>query len=380
MLEQNQIFANRYRLVKRLGSGAFSEVWKAEDTKAGDLTVAIKIYAPDKGMDEDGIAIFSQEFSLVFNVSHQNLLKPTYFDECNGSPFLVLPFCENGSAMKLIGATPSEREVVHLLHDVAAGLEYLHRQNPPIIHQDVKPDNILIDEQGNYLITDFGISTRIRSTLRKSISQNMSSSGGTTAYMEPERFGKDNKPIKASDIWSLGATVYEIINADAPFGELGGVSLKSGAEIPEVKGNYSPELKQLVENCLAKDPWNRPTAEEIRKKTELYLATERWYQNVNYSQEKETKTHNSAEGTKLENVKPLDEGQSGTGWIIAGYIFALLGGWLSIVIGLSIAIKKELTIDGQKIFKYKKSTRNHGWAIFAIGMISIIICYIITLA
>jgi serine/threonine protein kinase len=377
MLEQNQIFANRYRLIKRLGSGAFSEVWKAEDTKAGNLTVAIKIYAPDKGMDEDGIAIFSQEFSLVFNVSHQNLLKPTYFDECNGSPFLVLPFCENGSAMKLIGATPSEREVVHLLHDVAAGLEYLHRQNPPIIHQDVKPDNILIDSNGDYKLTDFGISMHIRSTLRRSVGKE---SAGTMAYMAPERFERNPAPIKASDIWSLGATVYEIINADAPFGELGGVSLKSGAEIPEVKGNYSPELKQLVENCLAKDPWNRPTAEEIRKKTELYLATERWYQNVNYSQEKETKTHNSAEGTKLENVKPLDEGQSGTGWIIAGYIFALLGGWLSIVIGLSIAIKKELTIDGQKIFKYKKSTRNHGWAIFAIGMISIIICYIITLA
>jgi serine/threonine protein kinase len=370
MLEQNQIFANRYRLIKRLGSGAFSEVWKAEDTKAGNLTVAIKIYAPDKGMDEDGIAIFSQEFSLVFNVSHQNLLKPTYFDECNGSPFLVLPFCENGSAMKLIGATPSEREVVHLLHDVAAGLEYLHRQNPPIIHQDVKPDNILIDSNGDYKLTDFGISMHIRSTLRRSVGKE---SAGTMAYMAPERFERNPAPIKASDIWSLGATVYEIINADAPFGELGGVSLKSGAEIPEVKGNYSPELKQLVENCLAKDPWNRPTAEEIRKKTELYLATERWYQNVNYSQEKETKTHNSAEGTKLENVKPLDEGQSGTGWIIAGYIFALLGGWFGLAIGISIATGKERTTDGQRILKYKKSTRNHGWAIFVIGVISMII-------
>lgn len=370
MLEQNQIFANRYRLIKRLGSGAFSEVWKAEDTKAGNLTVAIKIYAPDKGMDEDGIAIFSQEFLLVFNVSHQNLLKPTYFDECNGSPFLVLPFCENGSAMKLIGATPSEREVVHLLHDVAAGLEYLHRQNPPIIHQDVKPDNILIDSNGDYKLTDFGISMHIRSTLRRSVGKE---SAGTMAYMAPERFERNPAPIKASDIWSLGATVYEIINADAPFGELGGVSLKSGAEIPEVKGNYSPELKQLVENCLAKDPWNRPTAEEIRKKTELYLATERWYQNVNYSQEKETKTHNSAEGTKLENVKPLDEGQSGTGWIIAGYIFALLGGWFGLAIGISIATGKERTTDGQRILKYKKSTRNHGWAIFVIGVISMII-------
>ena len=377
-LQEDQLFANRYRLLKRLGSGAFSEVWKAEDVEAGNLVVAIKIYAPDKGMDEDGVKIFSQEFAIVFNVSHQNLLRPNYFDKNNGSPFLVLPFCENGSALKLIGNNPTEEEVVRFLHDVSAGLAYLHKQNPPIIHQDIKPDNILIDINGDYKLTDFGISTRIRSTLRRSVGN--AHSAGTMAYMAPERFGEHNQPVKASDIWSLGATVYEIMCEDAPFGELGGVSLKSGAEIPEVKGNYSPELKQLVENCLAKDPWNRPTAEEIRKKTELYLATERWYQNVNYSQEKETKTHNSAEGTKLENVKPLDEGQSGTGWIIAGYIFALLGGWLSIVIGLSIAIKKELTIDGQKIFKYKKSTRNHGWAIFAIGMISIIICYIITLA
>ncbi|MCK9303405.1 MAG: serine/threonine-protein kinase [Bacteroidales bacterium] len=370
-LQEDQLFANRYRLLKRLGSGAFSEVWKAEDVEAGNLVVAIKIYAPDKGMDEDGVKIFSQEFAIVFNVSHQNLLRPNYFDKNNGSPFLVLPFCENGSALKLIGNNPTEEEVVRFLHDVSAGLAYLHKQNPPIIHQDIKPDNILIDINGDYKLTDFGISTRIRSTLRRSVGN--AHSAGTMAYMAPERFGEHNQPVKASDIWSLGATVYEIMCEDAPFGELGGVSLKSGAEIPEVKGNYSPELKQLVENCLAKDPWNRPTAEEIRKKTELYLATERWYQNVNYSQEKETKTHNSAEGTKLENVKPLDEGQSGTGWIIAGYIFALLGGWFGLAIGISIATGKERTTDGQRILKYKKSTRNHGWAIFVIGVISMII-------
>ena len=67
MLTENQLFANRYRLVKRLGQGAFSEVWKAEDTMVGNLTVALKVYAPDKGLDEDGAKIFGDEFAIVFN-------------------------------------------------------------------------------------------------------------------------------------------------------------------------------------------------------------------------------------------------------------------------------------------------------------------------
>lgn len=85
MLVENTLFANRYRLEKRLGEGAFSVVWKATDTKAGNLNVALKIYAPEKGLDENGTKTFSEEFALVFNMSHQNLLTPTYFDDYNGS-------------------------------------------------------------------------------------------------------------------------------------------------------------------------------------------------------------------------------------------------------------------------------------------------------
>lgn len=273
-LHESDLFANRYLLIKRLGSGAFSEVWKAKDIKA-DLIVAIKIYAPDKGMDEDGIAVFSQEFSLVFNISHQNLLRPNHFDVWNGSPFLVLPFCQRGNAMKLIGGM-SEKEAVQFMHDVAAGLEFLHDQNPPIIHQDIKPDNVLITEEGYYKLTDFGISMRIRSTLRRNVGKE--SSAGTMAYMAPERFERDPDPVKASDIWSLGATMYELMTGDVPFGNLGGISLKNGAEIPEVTGNYSKELKELVEKCLSKETWDRPRASQIKEQTELFLKTGKWTQ------------------------------------------------------------------------------------------------------
>ena len=276
MLEENTLFAHRYRLVKRLGQGAFSEVWKAEDTKAGSMVVALKIYAPDKGMDEDGVKMFSSEFTLVFNVSHKNLLTPSYYDDYNGSPYLVLPFCEQGSAQRRIGLM-DEREMAKFLFDVSGALAFLHAQHPPIIHQDIKPDNVLIDASGTYRVTDFGISTNLRSTLRKSVGASRANdSAGTMAYMGPERFNKNRETVKASDVWSLGATAYELMCSDVPFGEFGGLSQKNGADMPEVAGDYTQSLKQLVLNCLAKDTWDRPTAAQVNEICSQYLRDGYW--------------------------------------------------------------------------------------------------------
>jgi serine/threonine protein kinase len=90
-----------------------------------------------------------------------------------------------------------------------------------------------------------------------------SSSSGTLAYMGPERFGRDPLPIKASDIWALGATLFELLEGDIPFGEHGGVLLKSGAEIPDMHGPWSEDLKLLITLCLSLNTWDRPTAEQI---------------------------------------------------------------------------------------------------------------------
>lgn len=259
MLVEQQLFADRYRLVKRMGQGAFSEVWRAEDTKAGNLTVALKVYAPEKGLDENGAKTFSEEFSLVFNMSHPNLLTPTYFDDYHGSPYLVLPFCERGSALNLVG-TANEDTVAHFLYDVSSALAYLHERG--VIHQDIKPDNVLIDSAGSFKVTDFGISTKMRSTLRRSVGDKKGA--GTMAYMGPERFSRTPETIMASDVWSLGATVYELMCGDVPFGDLGGGMQKGGAEVPEVRGDYPAKLKELVEKCLAKETWDRPTAAQIR--------------------------------------------------------------------------------------------------------------------
>ena len=260
-LQENMLFDNRYHLIRLLGCGGFSEVWLVEDTKVGNKKMALKVYAPGSGLDEDGVQLFSSEFELVFDLNHTHLLHPAYFDVCERSPYLLMTYSEQGSASKLVGNI-TEEEAWRFMHDVADGLAYLHDQEPPIIHQDIKPDNVLIDHLGNYQITDFGISTKVRSTLRKSM-MNSAKSGGTMAYMPPERFGKDNIPIKASDIWALGVTLFELLTGDMPFGENGGLMQKSGAEIPNIPGNWSKELQEIIGRCLQKDPWDRPVAQQV---------------------------------------------------------------------------------------------------------------------
>lgn len=270
-MEPNKLFHDRYFLERLLGRGNFSEVWLAKDTKT-DIQVALKIYAPATGLDDAGLNVLAREFSLVVNANHKNLLKPLYYDSFERKPYLVLPYCKAGSIMKLV-CKFTEEDAWRLLRDVSSGLAWLHGMTPPIIHQDIKPDNIMISDNGDFMITDFGVSTHVKSTLRKSMSAAFSSAG-TIAYMAPERFSKDSNPIMANDIYSLGATVFEMLSGDTPFGDDGGLLQKKGADVPDLKGNYSEQLKKVLTKCLALNPWERPTAEQLEKYAECGLKGE----------------------------------------------------------------------------------------------------------
>lgn len=254
-LQENTLFANRYQLIRLLGRGGFSEVWLAKDNWTR-LQIALKVYAPGQGMDQDGLQDFCGELASVYDLNHTNLLKPQHVDTWENMPYLIMAYCPAGSCVKRVGKM-TEAELWKLIHDVAAGLAYLHEKD--VVHQDIKPDNILMDTEGNYLITDFGISTRARSTLRKSVIGG-STSGGTTAYMGPERFSRQPAPTKASDIWSFGAMAFELLEGVVPFGEIGGGLQKGGAEIPFINANVSDELKFTIFKMLSKETWDRPTA------------------------------------------------------------------------------------------------------------------------
>lgn len=249
---------DRYTLKEFKGSGSFGEVWLAHDDVI-DCYVALKIYI---SLDSRGIEEFRSEYVTTQGLSHPNLLTTDYYDIWEHRPFLVMKYCANGSSSSLVGRI-DEHLLWLFIHDVASGLEYLHDLPDPIIHQDIKPDNILIDDNNRFLITDFGISKRVRSTMRKQSRRAVGA--GATAYMGPERFESNSAPVKASDIWSLGASIYELAMGELPFSGLGGGMQKNGAELPSLDNKWSRDLDMIMKSCLAKETWDRPTAGQIRK-------------------------------------------------------------------------------------------------------------------
>lgn len=266
---EGHLLDDRYILKRFIGRGSYGEVWVAMD-KETDLEVAVKIYL---SMDSDGLQDFKKEYQLSFDLNHTNLLHANYLGvSTEGScAYLVMPLCPDGSASKHIG-NADENTIWKFLKDVASGLAYLHEQHPPIIHQDIKPDNILISKNGDFLITDFGISKQLRNTLRRSMAH--LDSAGSVSYMGPERFSRQSLPVMASDIWSLGATVYELAVGELPFCGMGGSLQKKGADIPELPGTFSDELNAVMMSCLALETWERPTARQLEEYASRFLAGE----------------------------------------------------------------------------------------------------------
>ncbi len=267
-LQAGEMFANRYRLIKKVGRGSFGEVWRVQDEQL-DLELALKVYI---ALDERGIEEFKGEYKTTYALNHPNLLHATYFDVYEKRPYLVMPYCPS-SAVNLI-ENLDETTAWRFVRDVSGGLAYLHEKD--IVHRDIKPDNVLIGEDGTFLITDFGVSLKMRSTLRRNSTRQMQQGemAGTIGYMGPELFGKKPEAVKATDIWALGATLYELLSGELPFMGQGGVMQLHGAETPEIPEGYGNDLQGVLEACMARDSWERPTAEQMHSYAEAKLRGE----------------------------------------------------------------------------------------------------------
>jgi len=281
--EKHELFDGHYVLIRPLSvDGATADVWLALDfntvteniafsdiinlhddeiEKLG-LIVAIKIYRPQNALDIEGEQRFRDEYMIVFNCHHTNLIHPTHFSIFKETPYLVLPYCKLGSSELLIGKKLDNEDIWKYILDVSSGLAYLHSLTPPIIHQDIKPANILLDDTLHYAITDFGISSQ-KGGVHGFYYDGENS--GTLAYMAPERFQEGAEPIPQSDIWAFGATLCEILTGKVPFGEEGGrCQVKTSAPMPSIPG-VPTDVEKLIHACLAKEPGDRPSAEQIMK-------------------------------------------------------------------------------------------------------------------
>ncbi len=265
--EKGELFDGRYRLLKPLSAqGGSADVWLAADVNTiveddgidKATKVAIKVYRPKNMIDVEGEFQFRNEFRKVFGCHHENIIQPTYFSVCGEMPYLVLPYCQAGSAERLVGRLTDKDELWKFIYEVASGLAYLHAHSPQIIHQDIKPANVLVDGNGSYAITDFGISAEMGGA-----GVGDDESGGTYAYMAPERFAEGSQPRPESDVWAFGATLFEMVAGNVPFGDDGGCRQGKDTPVPAIAADVPQPVRQLVSACLSFDPAERPTAREI---------------------------------------------------------------------------------------------------------------------
>lgn len=263
-LRSDQLFDGQYRLIRSISTeGPNAEVWLALDANTIDINaeaydessgklVAIKVFRLKSPLDEEHTQRFRDKFKMAHRCRHVNLLPPEAFSIHQGIPYLVYPYCEAGSSEHLIRRTLPQKEVWKFIDDVASGIDRLHHNNPPIVHQDIKPGNILIDNNGNFTITDFGI-----------YADGLNSR--TLAYLAPECFDKNMVPTPKSDIWAFGATLCEILTGQVPFGENGGLNQKRGIKpIPAIT-KLPSRFKNLILDCLDSNPDKRPTAAQIKE-------------------------------------------------------------------------------------------------------------------
>lgn len=271
---EHDIINNRYELIQELGSGGFGVVWLAKDLHLG-VNFALKFLQPKNTLDQNHIELFKREFLAVRNIKHSHLLTATHFDvvEHHQVPFLVQPYCSGGSLYRFIEnkESPTEEVLARMLIQIADGIAHLHSKG--LIHRDIKPDNILIQHDKHFVLTDFGITSSARPS-RNTLE--IVSSYASPLYMAPECFTESSAETYASDIFSLGVTLFELCNHELPWGKQGSIQLLQGTQIPDLPSRYSAEFNALVRQCLSLEPIQRPSSQHLIKAARSYLETGKW--------------------------------------------------------------------------------------------------------
>lgn len=277
----------RYKLQRQLGHGGFSTVYKAWDEQRREW-VAVKVFLKS---DEEAIRLCRHEFDRTNEFYHRNIIRFNDFGVEAGVPFIVMPCYNKGSMQDYLGEA-EEEQIWRLIRDVGGALDYIHNLQPPVLHNDLKPDNFLIADNGDVLLSDFGISSelnekfmRSRDMLRSDDQAEEIRGKGPLAYQAPELFQyRDQKkmsPVKASEIWAFGACLYEIATGEAPFGEQGGLyqlvaeqyEHQSLREIlAPLPSRFSGALNNLIFDCLSLRPWDRPQAKSLHTEAERRLS------------------------------------------------------------------------------------------------------------
>jgi serine/threonine protein kinase len=256
-----QVLGN-YDLLEKIAEGGMGAIYRGRHRDSGQV-VAIKIMPAHMAANPVLLSRFEQEFRAASRLDHPNIVRAIDYNDSGTTPYLVMEFVDGeslGAKIEREGRLP-EAEAIRIIAQVAQGLHRAHKQG--LIHRDVKPDNILLTQDGVAKLADLGLVKEAESDL------NLTKTGrglGTPHFMAPEQFRNAKNADIRCDIYSLGATLYQMVTGELPFRSSGPLDawmkkIQNDLTAPrKIVPDLSERIDWAILRAMSADPEKRPTS------------------------------------------------------------------------------------------------------------------------
>ncbi len=301
-MSNDALLNGRYRLMAQQGSGGMAVIYKAVDLALG-RTVAVKILRPSLTNDPEFLKRFRQEARNVANLSHPNIVTVHDVGQDGGTHYIVMEYIDGEDLKHQIrtAAPFSIDRALSIAIKICAGVGYAHRAG--LVHADVKPQNVLVTENDNVKVTDFGIAQALTATKPRERQRIV---WGSPHYFSPEQ-AQGDPPTPASDVYAIGIVLFEMLTGRLPFvgTDQQELALAHIRETPPNASDFNPNvpvhLDRILQKVLSKEPSSRyRTAEQLGR----ILASYRRRGQLTTDQVPEVTYNNAASEADIEDSPP----------------------------------------------------------------------------